>query len=353
MQSSAAIDRASFTEGLRSSGTSPTVHLVGPGRVGRAFLRELAASPARLVAVSDSAATVFRRGGLDPLEVIAHKERHGSIAGLPGAQRVAAGLAASLVRADVVVDATPSDPARAAEALARCRAVLRSGARLVLAGKSALAIAAGELLAGDVGCHAALGGTGAQLVRELGFLRGAAREVALVANASTTALFEAFEEGLGREDALARLQERGVLEPDPTLDLDGRDAAQKLAIVARAVLGIEATLADVEREDARAVEPARAWLRARGGRTTRLVARAERADPRSGARARLRVACEELPRSSPLAVPSDRVAYAYQLGDGRWRAHFGTGIGPRGTARALLADVLAPHLTNGAAGGAS
>jgi homoserine dehydrogenase len=324
------------TEGLRSSGTSPTVHLLGAGQVGRAFLRELAGTCVRLVAVSDSSATVFARTGLQPRSVAAHKEAGRPIADLAGAEPIPLDLAASLVHADVVVDATPSRPVSAEADLARCRAILRAGSSLALASKSALAIAADDLvqpaLDGRVAFDAALGGTGARLLRELASLRGTARSVALVANASTSAILEAFEEGLHEEAAFARCRERGVLEPDPSLDLDGTDAAQKLAVVSRAVLGLDVRPVDVLREDLRSIDPALVWWRAQRGRTTRLVARASR----DGS---LTVACEELPRSSPLAVPSDRVAYAYELEGARLRVHVGVGIGTLGTARTLLRDV--------------
>jgi homoserine dehydrogenase len=340
---------AASTEGLRSSGTSPgdprepgdpdgivTLHLVGVGKVGRAFLRQLAGTRTRLVAVTDSSGSVFEKGGLDAARLAAHKEQGRPVSALPGAQEVRAELAADLVRADVLVDAAPSDPSNAEADLARCRSALRAGSAVALAGKSALALGAGEIaeaaLAGRVGFDAALGGTGATLLAELDFLRHRTRSIALVANASSTAILEAFEEGLSFAAAIARCTQRGLLEADPAHDLDGTDAAQKLAAVAGIVFGREVGIGQVEREDLHSFPPALAWWRAQRGRTTRLVARAHR----SG---RLRVGFEELPRSSPLAVPSDRVAYGYELDDGSLRVHVGAGIGPRATARALLGDV--------------
>ncbi|MBZ0151617.1 MAG: hypothetical protein K8J09_08805, partial [Planctomycetes bacterium] len=61
-----------------SSGQSPggpTLHLIGPGRVGREFLRQLEEQPLplRLVAVSDATATAYDRAGLSAAAVLAHK----------------------------------------------------------------------------------------------------------------------------------------------------------------------------------------------------------------------------------------------------------------------------------------
>ena len=51
-----------------------TLHLVGPGQVGRSFLQQLAALPVRGVAVSDSTATVFDRRGLVLDAIVAHRQ---------------------------------------------------------------------------------------------------------------------------------------------------------------------------------------------------------------------------------------------------------------------------------------
>ena len=55
----------------------------------------------------------------------------------------------------------------------------------------------------------------------------------------------------------------------------------------------------------------------------------------------LALAYEELPRTSPLSTPLDRVAYGYCLDSGSLRVHSGLGLGPVETARALLEDVVA------------
>ena len=324
---------AADTEGNLSSGPSPTVHLLGLGKVGRAFLREISGTGIRLVGASDSTATVVDREGLDPLALCAHKERGGSLAAWPRAERVQLELAFGLLGADVVVDALPTDLGRAAAAVQRCKAALRAGSALVLASKDALARAGEVLLAPGtrVGCHAVLGGTGRRLRAELAELRAGCTAIAIAANASTTALVQHLERGASLAAAIRDVQALGLLESDPTLDLDGSDAATKLAIVARAVLDLCCDPRAVPRADIRGLDPALVRERAARGSTTRLVGRADR-------RGELRVAFEEVPLTSPLAVPSDRVAYTYTLSAGV-RVHVGCGVGPIETARALLIDV--------------
>jgi homoserine dehydrogenase len=322
---------ATVPVGYRASGTSPpTVHLLGVGNVGRAFLRQLDAARYRLVAVTDATGTVHARDGLGALALAEHKHTGGRLADWPGAATIPTVLSIALVAADVVVDATATNVHDPAPALARCAAALGNHSALVLAAKDALCADTSRLAQQRVGYHAVLGGTGGALRRELATLRRA-RSVALVPNASTTALIERLERGVPWEAALAEAQQRGVLERDPTLDLDGSDAFVKLVIVAAILWGI-APRAGTLRADLRAVDPDLLRWRARVGRTTRLVARAH-------ARGGCSLEYEEVDRCSPLWVPGDRVVYSYALDDGRVRVHTGFGIGPERTAAALWADV--------------
>ena len=100
-------------EAFCCSGNSPTVHLLGAGSVGQALLRQLAALPVRVVAVSDSTATAHDRNGLPCLELADFKALGGSLATRSRAESLPLPLALDLVGADIVVDATPSHPAQA------------------------------------------------------------------------------------------------------------------------------------------------------------------------------------------------------------------------------------------------
>jgi len=324
-----------------SPSSIPTLHLVGPGKVGRAFLERIARLPLRLLAVSDSTGTLFDSRGIEPQAVAAFKSRRGSLALHGDALLISTDDALALVGADLIVDATSTDLSQPQIAVRRCRSTLERGARLALAAKDALCFAGEDLLSPRhlprVGLNAVLGGTGAHLAAELADLQNHCTEVEIVGNASTTALIEEIEAGRSLEEGIACATRRELLETDPTQDLDGSDAAVKLAIVVRALWGFGLSPADVPKLDLRSLDPATIRERRSRRATTRLVGRADR----DGG---FRLAYEEVPRGSHLAVPSDRVVYAYKTGRGL-RVHVGSGLGPEGTADALLADVLA--LTRG------
>ncbi|HEU5209710.1 MAG TPA: hypothetical protein VFU06_09875 [Longimicrobiales bacterium] len=324
----------------RTSGTSPTddvgtVHLLGAGAVGRALLQRIALSGRRLVAVSDSTATVAASHGLDPLRILAWKAAGRALAEWPGAWRIPTADAVARVDAGVVVDATATRGDRP-EWTALLDAVLARGSAIALAAKDAIAERSAAWLtdsAGSVGCNAVLGGTGQQLARELPELRRRWREAAIVGNASTTTILECIERGGTLAEGIEEANQRGYLEADPELDLRGRDAAVKLAVVAGALRGERIDADTIQCEDIRSLDHAVIRERVARGATTRLVARATPHGVHAG--------YEEVDRSSALASPVGRVVYRYDLTRNERRLHIGGGLGAAATADALWVDVVA------------
>ena len=349
--------RGAAGDAYHTSGPSPTgpvasVHLVGAGKVGRAFLDLLPTTALRLRGVTDSSGTMCSRARatvLDPAAIAAAKASGRRLVELDGAAELPAELAIGLVDADVIVDATPTDPRAPHAADARLRAALAGHGRVVVAAKDALARAWPQLSEVDrqrVHFEAALGGTGARLRRERVQLAATTDELALVANATTSVLADELARGASWGAALQAARARGLLEADPTLDLDGTDAATKLALVCALLWDVAVDPLHVARPHPQALDPDRVSFAASRGRSVRLVARARR-----GGRD-LRVAWEELAVGSPLAVPGDRVAYTYVAACGV-RLHVGTGIGAAAPAQALLRDVFAAAPQRAALGGAA
>jgi homoserine O-acetyltransferase len=319
-----------------TSNLDPTLHVIGAGPIGRSLLRVLGETPYRVLAVSDSSATLFDRNGLDSRALAEHKSSGGRFADREGAEDVALPILLFHGAADVVVDCTATELSRGPEAVARAVAALDADSSVVFAAKHALATEPLAFLEPRrfqrIGFNAVLGGTGLLLKDEIEDLRRAFESVAIVGNTSTTAVITAIEDGASLEAALDRAREAGFLEADPSKDLDGSDAAVKLAIVASLLTRSCVRVADIERPSFDRLDPELLVARRRNGRTTRLVGRVHA----SGA---LSLAYEELPRVCSLAVPAGRVAYSYGLKHGGARVHIGSGVGTEGTVRALLADL--------------
>ena len=68
-----------------------------------------------------------------------------------------------------------------------------------------------------------------------------------ILNSTTNFILEEMEEGKSFEDALAEAQRRGFAEADPSMDIDGWDAAAKTAAIVNAIMGGEITPMTVHR----------------------------------------------------------------------------------------------------------
>jgi len=323
-------------DAYRTTGPSPTVHLLGPGRVGRAFLGLLRHTGHTLAGVTDSSGTVTRANGLDRESVIVAKEARKTLASACGGRPLPLAAALLEVDADVVVDTTATDFDRPEWGEILDEAVVRRGKGLILAAKNAAASHVDRwsdpALRGQVGINAVLGGTGRQLLESVDELRDDWIEAAFAGSASTTAIIEVIEEGGTFDDGLAVADERGFLEADPELDLRGVDAAVKLSVVEAALTGRPAEL--VTAQDLRDVDPQVVRERPGDGFTTRLVGRARRGGSST-------LSYEAVRKGSTLDVHCEGVAYTYLLANGQVCTHQGKGLGAKPTAEAVLVDLQA------------
>lgn len=143
--------------------------------------------------------------------------------------------------ADVFIEAVGGDePARtiAASALARGRKVITANKELIASHGDTLCELARENDAGlDFG--AAVGGS-APVISTLRDLVGASAPLSVrgILNGTSNYVISQLERGVSLDAALGSARERGLAEADCTRDLDGRDAAAKLAIIAWIAFGI-------------------------------------------------------------------------------------------------------------------
>jgi homoserine dehydrogenase len=158
-----------------------------------------------------------------------------------------------------------------------------------------------------------------------------------VVNGSTNFILTRLAEGLPMEEALDRARALGFLEADPTADISGADAAQKLSILAFHAFGChippeQIETVGIEHVTADDVAEARA-----AGCTVKLVAEAEERD----GMLRLSVAPRRVPLSDPLASVNDEVNIVELVCDGVGTQRFiGRGAGSIPTANAVVSDLL-------------
>jgi homoserine dehydrogenase len=299
------------------------VALVGFGNVGRRFLRLLDEAGDRLefqwrlVAIGTRHhGSVISDDGIDARQAIATIEAGHSLNRLDADSHERSGIDVVRQVTDtfaeeasdarlIVVETTVLDIERGEPATGHVHASLDGLAHVVTANKGPAAFAYRELEELAASVRRAFRFEGAvmdgipifNLVRETmpgvtieGF-RG-------VINTTCQFALSEMERGASFDDAIGEMQARGIAEADPSLDVDGWDAAAKTAALANVLMGAEVTPHDIARMGIRDVSAADLAHAARTGRRIRLVASASM---RAG-RLEARVEPELLDHGDPLAT---------------------------------------------------
>ena len=279
--------------------------LIGFGNVARAFVslldqtRETLAAAydlqCRIVAIATSRhGAVFDPDGLDGHAAVRAVMSGGSLSELWTSARVASldnsfaaieRLASSDANLRVVIETTTLDIRAGQPAIDHVIAAIDAGCDVVTANKGPAAFAYDDLSRRAAAAGLSFLFEGAvmdgipifNLVREtlpavrvLGF-RG-------VVNSTTNHILTALERGEPFAPALARMQADGIAEADPSLDLEGWDAAAKAAALANVLMGARITPHAVERSGISEDSAGPARQARLNGRRLRLVASAQRRD---------------------------------------------------------------------------
>lgn len=154
------------------------------------------------------------------------------------------------------------------------------------------------------------------------------------------------EDGMSYEDALKEAQERGFAEADPTADVDGLDAAAKIAILASIAFNSRVIMNQVFTEGIRRISPVDLAMAHEMGYAVKLLAHAYRSDGGID----VRVHPTMIPESHQLATVNGVFNAIYTVGDAAGEnMFFGEGAGAGPAASAVMGDVLevARHLQMG------
>jgi len=321
------------------------VTLLGFGTVGQGLAQALAEKRDFLeerglsfdiVAVADSRSSVVDVHGLDLLPLLERKRETGKVG--ESSER-----ALDLIRevdSDIVVEVTPGNPRDGEPALSHIREALRLSKHVVSANKMPLALHFAELT-GMAKSRAALRysacvGGGIPML-ETGLACRQAEEIAGidgVLNATSNFILTKMQdEGSTYRGALAEAQDLGYAEADPSLDVDGFDAAAKLVILADHVMGRSLTLTDVSPmrgiRDLTFQDIRKAKSK---GKTIRLLATMGK---------KAEVGPKEIDLRNPLNVFGATNVVVFRCEDSGERVVAGASGGGVATSRAVLRDLVA------------
>jgi homoserine dehydrogenase len=145
------------------------------------------------------------------------------------------------------------------------------------------------------------------------------------------------EDGASYGEALAEAQARGFAEADPTLDVDGSDAAQKLAILAHLAFGARVHWSDIPRVGIDQLDPADLAYARELGYRIKLIATAQLRDDGL----ELHVSPTLVRMGQPLAEVREAYNAISVVGDAVGKVFFhGLGAGQMPTASAVVADMI-------------
>jgi homoserine dehydrogenase len=277
--------------------------LIGFGNVGRRFVRLIEEQRPQLLADHDLECRVigiatrlhgaaFRPDGIDDVAAAnlvesGHRldDLHDEAAAPSPASalEVIALAARSGAAARVVVETTTLDIRNGRPAIDHVEAALAAGCHVVTANKGPAAFAYDRLraIADAAGLSFLFEGAVMDGIPIFNFARETLPIVKVlgfrgVVNSTTNHILTALEAGEAFAPALARMQALGIAEADPSLDVDGWDAAAKAAALANVLMGAGITPHDVRRTGIGAGSAARAIAARASGRRLRLVASATR-----------------------------------------------------------------------------
>ena len=262
------------------------------------------------------------------------------------------------VPADIVAEATYTNPTDGEPALSHVRWALESGKHVCTTNKGPVALAGQALkaLADEYGVSFEFEGSvvsGTPILRTARRMFGGLRVEGVqgIMNGTSNYILGRMEEGLDLPAAIAEAQERGYAEADPTADLEGHDVQLKVMILANEVLGASLRREDVPCKGISGITPREVQDAASKGLHWKLVGSAKR---RADGTVDARVAPLALPAHHPLAGASGaNNAVAFDTDLLGTVTVSGPGAGRVETAYALLSDIIAIHDRHHADGSAA
>jgi len=248
--------------------------------------------------------------------------------------------------ADIVAEATFTNPDNGEPALTHVRWALEAGKSVCTTNKGPAAFAAAELkdLAARHGVRFEFEGavmSGTPVLRlTAGPLKGVGiTGFAGILNGTSNYILGRMEAGLSQAEAIAEAQERGYAEADPTADIGGSDVRLKVAVLVNELLGVHLDPRDIPTEGVTGITAAMIADARTQGTCWKLIGQAAKADDGTVIAS---VAPQMLPATHPLAgIAGATNALMFDTTFLGPVTIAGPGAGRLETAYALLSDIIA------------
>lgn len=317
----------------------------------------------RVVAAVDSKGVAIRSSGLDLQRLLEVKRLYGTVAayhdddqdesneGLRNEAGIVDGASSRAndcrvdeiirgVEAEVLVEATPTNLNDGEPGLSNIIAAIKHGRNVVTVNKGPLALAMPSLLelAEYNGVVLRFSGTVGGGTPILEFAKHCLKGDRILSfkgilNGTTNYILSMMEHGLTFDEALNDARSKGYAEADPSLDIDGFDAAAKLAIVANWIMDLKVTIRDVRFKGIRDVRLDDVLEAKKHGKVIKLIASCDESR-------RLSVEPTHIDKDEPLCVNGTLNAVTFRSEHSGELTVIGKGAGGMETASAILRDLI-------------
>jgi len=293
----------------------------------------------RVVGVFDSKGSAIDSSGLDLGRLVETKKKFGTVKNYAKIKNDMSGLdIIKNLEAEVLIETTASNYKDAEPGMTHITSAMKKGMHVISVNKGPLALAFPSLLelatynqvmlkfSGTVG-----GGTPI-LDYAKDSLRGERiTSFAGILNGTTNYILTNMANGLSFDSALKDAKDKGYVEADESLDLDGLDAAAKLVILANWIMGMKVTMPDIKCTGIRKVTSEDIKKAAKKKCAIKLIASCDR---------ELEVAPKEVSIDDPLCVNGTLNAIAFTSEHSGTQTIIGKGAGGMETASSILRDLL-------------
>ena len=293
----------------------------------------------RVVGVFDSKGSAVDQSGLNFNKLIDTKKKFGTVKNYADTKNTMSGTdMLKNVEADVLIETTASNYKDAEPGMTHITTAMKKGMHVISVNKGPLALAFPSLLelatynqvmfkfSGTVG-----GGTPILDYAKNSLSGERITSFAGILNGTTNYILTNMGTGVSYEDALKDAKDKGYVEADEALDLDGLDAAAKLVILANWIMGMKVTLPDINCTGIRKITSEDIKKAAKNNCAIKLIASCNK---------ELKVGPIEVSNDDPLCVNGTLNAIAFTSEHSGTQTIIGKGAGGTETASSILRDLL-------------
>jgi homoserine dehydrogenase len=281
----------------------------------------------RVVGVVDSKGSAVDSSGLELSKLVEAKKKFGTVKNYANTKNTMSGV--DMLK-DIEEDAEPG--------MTHITTAMKKGMHVISVNKGPLALAFPSLMelatynqvmlkfSGTVG-----GGTPILDYAKNSLSGERITSFSGILNGTTNYILSNMTTGLSFDEALKDAKEKGYVEADESLDLDGLDAAAKLVILANWVMGMKVTMPDIKCTGIRKITTEDIKKAAKNNCSVKLIASCNK---------ELVVEPKEVSNDDPLCVNGTLNAIAFTSVHSGTQTIIGKGAGGMETASSILRDLL-------------